>query len=99
NLKSSGGTITLMDSNSVIVDQVRYSGGGRWGNWSGGGGSSLELLDPRSDHRVAGNWADSNESGKTTNWTVVEYTNYLDNGHVQQATTTNGSYFFTNADA
>jgi len=38
---------------SVIADEVTYGTGGRWGAWSQGGGSSLELIDPRSDKRLA----------------------------------------------
>jgi hypothetical protein len=33
-----------------------------------GGGSSLELIDPRSDNRLAANWADSDETRKAP-WT------------------------------
>ena len=49
----------------VVVDEVTYGTGGRWGQWAHGGGSSLELIDPRSDRRLAPNWADSDESGKS----------------------------------
>jgi hypothetical protein len=44
-----------------------------------GGGSSLELIDPHSNHRLAANWADSDESQKSA-WTDVENTGVLDNG-------------------
>jgi len=63
----------------IIVDEVTYGTGGRWGKWAHGGGSSLELMDPRSDHRLAPNWADSDESGKS-GWTNIEFTGVLDNG-------------------
>jgi hypothetical protein len=79
-LKNSGDMVTLLDQNRVLIDQVRYSDGGRWGKWSDGGGSSLELIDPYSHHRLADNWADSDESGKATNWFQISQTNYLDNG-------------------
>jgi hypothetical protein len=39
----------------IVVDEVIYGTGGRWGQWSHGGGSSLELIDARSDHRPASN--------------------------------------------
>ncbi|HON08256.1 MAG TPA: lamin tail domain-containing protein, partial [Verrucomicrobiota bacterium] len=59
----------------VVVNEVSYKSGGRWGNWSSGGGSSLELKDPNSDNRYAANWADSDESSKSSNlWTVIQYT-------------------------
>ena len=63
----------------VVEDEVTYGTGGRWGQWSSGGGSSLELIDPHSNHRLASNWADSDESRKSV-WTDVETTGVLDNG-------------------
>ena len=63
----------------VVEDEVTYGTGGRWGQWSGGGGSSLELIDPHSNHRLAANWADSDESRKSV-WTNIETTGVLDNG-------------------
>lgn len=63
----------------IPVDEVSYKSGGRWGRWSGGGGSSLELRDPRSDGRLAPNWADSDETGKSA-WVTVEATGVMDNG-------------------
>ncbi len=63
----------------VVVDEVTYGAGGRWGHWASGGGSSLELVDPRSNHRLAYNWADSDETSKA-GWTTVEATGVLDNG-------------------
>jgi hypothetical protein len=63
----------------IVVDEVTYGTGGRWGRWADGGGSSLELRDPRSDKRLASNWADSDESGKSA-WATVESTGMLDNG-------------------
>ena len=56
----------------VVVNEVTYGDGGRWGNWSDGGGSSLELTDPNSDNRQSGNWADSDETAKSS-WTAVEF--------------------------
>ncbi len=64
----------------VIVDEVTYGTGGRWGRWARVGGSSLELIDPRSDRRLAPNWADSDETGKSE-WTTIQATDVLDNGH------------------
>jgi hypothetical protein len=63
----------------VEEDEVSYGTGGRWGEWSGGGGSSLELKDPRANHRLAANWADSDETQKSV-WTDIETTGVLDNG-------------------
>ena len=72
---------TLYTNTSILVveDQVTYGPGGRWGEWSSGGGSSLELIDPHSNHRLAANWADSDETQKSV-WTNIEFTGVLDNG-------------------
>ena len=56
----------------AVVDEVTYRAGGRWGRWAKGGGSSLELIDPRADRRLAANWADSDETRKAP-WTTVEH--------------------------
>ena len=63
----------------ITVNEVIYGTGGRWGKWSHGDGSSLELRDARSDNRLAPNWADSDESAKSP-WTLVEATGVMDNG-------------------
>ncbi len=63
----------------VIVSEVTYGDGGRWGQWSDGGGSSLELIDAHGDNRLASNWADSDETAKAP-WTTVETTGVLDHG-------------------
>jgi hypothetical protein len=64
----------------VVVNEVTYNTGGRWPQWADGGGSSLELIDPRSDNRLASNWADSDETAKAP-WTYVANTGVLDNPH------------------
>lgn len=63
----------------IPIDEVRYGPGGRWGRWAGGGGSSLELRDARSDNRLAPNWADSDDSARSP-WVTVEATGTMDNG-------------------
>jgi hypothetical protein len=60
----------------IVVDEVTYADGGRWGVWADGGGSSLELIDPRADRRLAANWGDSDESAKSS-WTTIETTGEL----------------------
>jgi regulation of enolase protein 1 (concanavalin A-like superfamily) len=64
----------------IVMNEVTYGDGGRWGKWADGGGSSLELTDPDSDNRLAPNWADSDETGKAS-WTNVEFTGRCDNGN------------------
>lgn len=64
----------------VVVSEVNYHGGGRWGVWSDGGGSSLELIDPRADLNLPSNWADSDETQKAE-WTLLSLTDTLDNGN------------------
>jgi hypothetical protein len=64
----------------ITVNEVHYKDGGRWGLRADGGGSSLELIDPRSDNRLASNWADSDERDKA-GWSLVEHTGVLDHGN------------------
>jgi hypothetical protein len=64
----------------IVVSEVIYHDGGRWPELADGGGSSLELVDARSDTMLAGNWAASDESQKAP-WTTVEVTARLDNGN------------------
>jgi hypothetical protein len=63
----------------VVVDEVTYRDGGRWAEDADGGGSSLELIDPRADNRLAANWRASDETAKSE-WSVIEATGVLGNG-------------------
>jgi regulation of enolase protein 1 (concanavalin A-like superfamily) len=72
-----GGTITNIIN--VVVNDLTYGTGGRWGEWSSVGGSSLELIGPNSNNRLAANWADSDDTQKSV-WTNIECTGVLDNG-------------------
>jgi hypothetical protein len=67
------------DGEDVIADEVTYGEGGRWGKWSHRGGSSLELIDAHANHRLADNWADSDETARAS-WTPFEATGVLDLG-------------------
>ncbi len=71
----------------ITVNELTYRDGGRWGQWSDGGGSSLELIDPQADNRLAANWADSDETQKAA-WTLIERTGLVDLG---MGTTGNGA--------
>jgi hypothetical protein len=61
-------TLSLKDQFGNPVNTVRVWAGG----WSDGGGSSLELTDPRADNRSPGAWADSDESARSA-WQTVAY--------------------------
>ena len=74
-----GPGLTVSNTIYVVKDEVTYQTGGRWGQWAHGGGSSLELIHPGTNHRLAYNWADSDESTKSS-WTNLEFTGLLDNG-------------------
>lgn len=65
----------------IVVDEVTYGDGGNWGQWSDGGGSSLERVDARADSRRASNWADSDET-KKAGWTTISRTGRIDHGTV-----------------
>ncbi len=74
----------------ITVDEVTYADGGRWGKWSDGGGSSLELVDPDADNRLDASWADSDESAKA-GWTTINVTNVMENGQTGQVNEGDGS--------
>ncbi len=75
---AAGGVVT--NRLHIVIDEVTYGTGGRWGRWSDGGGSSLELRHPRGDRRLASSWADSDEIAKSL-WVTVAATGLADNGN------------------
>jgi hypothetical protein len=85
---STNGMQLLTNTFFIVVDEVTYGTGGRWGKWADQGGSSLELINPRSNHRLAYNWGDSDETTKAP-WTLFEHTGRLDTGNTQGATAIN----------
>ena len=70
-LNNGGETIRLIDPNGNPADIVRYFDSGKWHPEADGSGSSLELIDSRSNNNVAGSWAPSRESGT---WQTYTYT-------------------------
>ena len=72
NLANSGEAIRLRDAVGNTADEVRYYDGGPWSEWADGGGSSLELIDPRQDNSLASAWDASDESAKAQ-WTFTSY--------------------------
>ena len=64
--------MTMQEKLPVPVSDLIYGDGGKWGQWSDGLGSSLELIDPQADVHHPSNWGDSNDSGESL-WTAIEY--------------------------
>jgi hypothetical protein len=71
-LADSGENIVLRDACGNPVDSVHYYDGGRFPKAADGGGSSLELRDPRADNDVAEAWAASDEA-KASAWQTITY--------------------------
>ncbi|MBI4601121.1 MAG: lamin tail domain-containing protein [Planctomycetes bacterium] len=57
--------IVLRDEVGNPADEVHYFDGGRWPGYADGGGSSLELRDPRADNSKPEAWAASDEGSKS----------------------------------
>jgi concanavalin A-like lectin/glucanase superfamily protein/lamin tail-like protein/CotH protein/Ig-like domain-containing protein len=76
---TTNGPVVTTNFVDITVNDVTYGTGGRWGQWSDGGGSSLELIDPDCNNRLAANWADSDDTQKSV-WTNIEVTGVLDLG-------------------
>lgn len=53
----------------TLVDEVTYGDG--WGAWADGGGSTLELIDPRADNDLQANWTHSDETARAP-WVTIE---------------------------
>ncbi len=64
---------TVNERLQVPISDVNYADGGKWGSWSDGQGSSLELIDPEADTQHPANWADSDDTGESQ-WTAIEAT-------------------------
>ena len=76
-LSKRGERLSLVDSRGNLVDELRYFDGGRWPVNADGGGSSLELRDPRADNNQAESWAGSLGEGP---WQTVSYRGPAKNG-------------------
>jgi hypothetical protein len=63
-LSNAGENLRLIDRNGNIADELTYRDGGEWPRWSDGGGSSIELVDPRGENHRPAAWRDSDESEK-----------------------------------
>ena len=71
-LRGSGERLVLTDAAGNPADSVTYSDDGRWPVAADGGGSSLELRDPRADNSVGESWAPSDESARSS-WKTYTY--------------------------
>ena len=80
-LKTNSHGVVATNLSYVLVNELTYGTGGRWGPWTDGGGSSLELVDARADNRWGGNWAPSDPVIEPAAWTSVEHTGVLDLGN------------------
>jgi len=80
-LINTNGAVVTTNFFHIVVDEVTYGDGGRWGRWADGGGSSLERIDVRANSRLPSNWADSDETTKAP-WKLVTATGTVDNGNV-----------------
>ncbi len=92
NLSGRGENIFLRDGNDNIADEVRYYDGGRWSEWADGGGSSLELRDPRADNSRGEAWSASDESGQSA-WETVTYSGLATNSAANDPITWNEFVF------
>lgn len=71
-LPANGGQIRLKDEEDNPADEVTYYDDHPWPANADGGGSTLELRDPRSDNSAPESWAASLESGKAA-WKHYTY--------------------------
>ncbi len=71
-LSGKGGRILLRDAAGNPADEVAYLDGGRWPKEADGGGSSLELRDPRADNSLPESWAASDETDRRS-WETITY--------------------------
>jgi hypothetical protein len=94
-ISTNGSGVVTTNIFHIPVNDVTYAEGGRWGRWSDGGGSSLELIDPDADTRLAPSWADSDESNKAS-WTTINVTNVMENGQTGLVNEGNSGYGVAN---
>ena len=64
--------LILRDLSGNPADEVRYHNSHPWPEYANGGGSSLELRNPRADNAVSDSWGASDESAKAA-WRRYSY--------------------------
>jgi hypothetical protein len=80
-ITTTNGIVIMTNLIHIAVDEVTFGTGGQWPEWTDGGGSSLELIDPHSNHRLPSNWGASDETHKAP-WAFFSTTGTIDNGDV-----------------
>jgi hypothetical protein len=71
-LSNDGEELRLVDARGNRADEVRYYDGGTWPAAADGGGSSLELRDPRADNNCGPAWGASDELPRSS-WQSFSY--------------------------
>ncbi len=71
-LANAGENLVLLDACGNPADTVHYYDDGRWPSFPDGGGSTLELRDPRADNSAGDAWAASNEAARSA-WQTITY--------------------------
>lgn len=72
-LSGKGERIRLREAGGNVVDEVRYSEGGSWPEFTSGTASSIELKNALADNNNGSAWAASNETLRGA-WQNVSYT-------------------------
>lgn len=67
-LSHRSGMLTLRDPQGNPADEVSFYDAGAWPEAADGGGSSLELTDPRADNSKGGSWRASAREGTWSNF-------------------------------
>ncbi len=78
-LHPQGETLQLIFTNpqsgrETIIDEVTYGVAAPWPALANGGGSSLQLIDPRQDNNRVGNWAAIGDAEPTQGWAFASAT-------------------------
>ncbi len=71
-LSGSGERLLLVDAAGNPANDLSYVDGGRWPSTPDGGGTTLELRDPRADNSIPEAWAASDESANRQ-WETFTY--------------------------
>ncbi|MDP7290956.1 MAG: lamin tail domain-containing protein [Verrucomicrobiota bacterium] len=84
-LSNPGELLRLEDAFGNLADEVDYRNHGDWPDWTRGGGSSMELVNPWADNRLSSAWRDSNETTKSS------FRDYTTTGRYRQLKTMGGA--------